>query len=93
VNRIHTFIIMFAPSPRKCGECLPVVAARYLPTDTHAQFMYLSPTLEKESQKSVNSTIAPRVCARLLGHGGQVTQSDERAGGLLGGNKGARRVA
>jgi hypothetical protein len=71
VNRIHTFIIMFAPSPRKCGECLPVVAARYLPTDTHAQFMYLSPTLEKESQKSVNSTIAHEFAHACLGMPGR----------------------
>jgi hypothetical protein len=60
-------LILFAPSSWKFGQVNPL-ATHSFPRPTIQAFVYLSPSLESESQEQLDFTVAHELAHALLGH-------------------------
>jgi len=58
-------IVVFAPNPHDYGLCIPLMACA--PNDTDA-FIYLAPSLERQSQDDVDFTVAHEFAHAALRH-------------------------
>jgi hypothetical protein len=61
--------IVFAPTPYVRGHVQWLFYPAAAPVDSHRAFIYLAPSLERQQQSRVNSTVAHEFAHAILGHG------------------------